>query len=208
MKRMSSLIESAAMQRASGNPLVLGYQNSAQIELLYGRAGMKALLGMAFTQVSFASTDPEIQKHIEEQCGYAEIERVSENMPAHVIAGNKHSRSSSLSSQQIAHDPVMMATEIGQLPPYCFVIKQRDMVCTAKILPVERALQHLYRRRLIPDLVLPSPVEAEDEEGIPVDEEEDPVPVDEVQPKRGRRKADAKTDSKTRNLFETGTEAE
>ena len=185
MKRMSSLIESAAMQRASGNPLVFGYQNSAQIEMLYGRAGMMALLGMAFTQISFASTDPAIQKHIEEQCGYAEVERVSENMPSHLLGGSKHARSSSLSSQQIAHDPIVMATQVGQLPPYQFFIKQQDRVCSAEILPMDRRAQHRYRRRAIPEMILPPAVE-EDDEGVPVDEDE-PVPVDETPVRRGGR---------------------
>jgi hypothetical protein len=182
MKRMGSLIESAALQRDSGNPLVLGFQNSSQIELLYGRAGMQALLGQAFTQICFASTDPTIQEHIEKQCGYAEVERISENMPSHFVLGKGHARSSSLTSHQVAHDPVIMATEIGHLPPYDFVIKQRDMVRRARICPNLRVARWEYRRRLIPEMKVPEPLVEEDEDDeVPVDEE-DIVPVDGVAP--------------------------
>lgn len=174
MKRMASLIESSALQRACGNPLVFGYQNSAQIELLYGRAGMQALLGMAFTQISFASTDPGIQEHIEKQCGYAEVERISENMPAHLWAGKNHSRSSSLTSHQVAHDPIIMATEVGSLPPYEFVVKQRDMVRRARIQPNTREPRHAYGRRRIPEMKVFVPSEEEEEELVPLDDDEEP----------------------------------
>jgi hypothetical protein len=211
MKRMASLIESAAMLRASGNPLVLGFQNSAQIEMLYGRAGMMALLGMAFTQISFGSSDPAIQKHIEEQCGYAEVERISENMPSHVLSGSKHARSSSFTSHQVAHDPVVMASEIGQLPPYEFVIKQRDMVLHARTSPNHRQRQYIYRRRQIPELVIRAPLPGE-EDGEPVElDEEELVPVDEVAEvapaKRGGRPKRS-GDNGTRTLFEQSKETE
>ena len=163
LKRMPSLIHAAALLRASGNPLVLGYQSSAQIEMEYGRPGMQALLGMPYTQICFASTDPVIQKHIEEQCGYAMREKLSENMPSHLHHGNKQARSSSLTSQQVAHEPVVMASEIGGLPPYEFVLKQQDMVIRGRIARNNRQRQMRYVRRLIPELVIEEPISAEDE---------------------------------------------
>jgi len=196
LKRMPSLIHAAALLRASGNPLVLGYQSSAQIEMEYGRPGMQALLGMPYTQICFASTDPVIQKHIEEQCGYAMREKLSENMPSHLHHGNKQARSSSLTSQQVAHEPVVMASEIGGLLPYEFVLKQQDMVIRGRIARNNRQRQTRYVRRLIPELVIEEPISAEDELedelAVPVDE--DPVPIDpEPQPpkKRGGRPSKA-----------------
>jgi hypothetical protein len=188
MKRMPSLIEAAAMLRAAGNPLVMGYQNSAQIELLYGQAGMRALLGMAYTQVCFGTTDSAIQRHMEEQFGFAEIERVSKNEPAHLMFGSKHSRSASLSSQQIAKDPVIMESQFGGLPPHTFAIKLMDMVRLERIQRNERREYMPYRERMIPEMPEP-PAPPVEEEPVPVDEEEDLVPCDPPEPKtRGRKK--------------------
>ena len=132
-------------------------------------------------------------------------------MPSHVLSGSKHARSSSFTSHQVAHDPVVMASEIGQLPPYEFVIKQRDMVLHARTSPNHRQRQYIYRRRQIPELVIRAPLPGE-EDGEPVElDEEELVPVDEVAEvapaKRGGRPKRS-GDNGTRTLFEQSKETE
>jgi len=97
-----------------------------------------------------------------------------------------------LKSQQVAHEPVVMASEIGGLPPYEFVLKQQDMLLRGRIARNNRQRQTEYVRRLIPELVIDEPIstegELEEELAVPVDE--DLVPIDpEPQPpkKRGGR---------------------
>jgi len=121
---------------------------------------------------------------------------LSENMPSHLHHGNKQARSSSLTSQQVAHEPVVMASEIGGLLPYEFVLKQQDMVIRGRIARNNRQRQTRYVRRLIPELVIEEPISAEDEleEELAVPVDEDPVPIDpEPQPpkKRGGRPSKA-----------------
>jgi hypothetical protein len=89
-----------------------------------------------------------------------------------------------------------MASEIGGLPPYEFVLKQQDMIIRGRIARNNRQRQTEYVRRLIPELVIEEPISAEDEldEDLAVPVDEDPIPIDpEPQPlkKRGGRPSKA-----------------
>jgi hypothetical protein len=188
MKRMPSLIEAAALLRASGNPLVLGYQNSAQIEMLYGTSGMRALLGMAYTNVCFGTTDAEIQRHMEASFGYAEIERVSQNQPEHAFFGSKHARSASLTSHQVPKDPLIMDSQFGGFPPHIFAIKLMDMVRVERVRKNEHPTLNDYRDREIPEIAEAATPISEADEIVQCDPEEI-VECDEVESKkRGRAK--------------------
>lgn len=215
MKRMTRLQEAAAMLRASGNVLVMGFQNSAQVALLYGENGMKALLGMAYTQAAFGTVDPEIQKHLEQQFGYTEVERLTENRPVHVMIGSKQSRSASVSSQQIQNVPVVSATQVGSLAPYWFFVKQGEFVVRARIKKNNRPVVHPYIERIIPELIEAELESADDEDPetseikcVPVDiaapehdEEIVAVPVDDVPPGRISLRPRRKAKNGTRDLI-------
>ena len=94
--------------RKWGNPIVLGFQNPAQIEAHYGKEA-SAMLSQPGSKMYFRVTDPPSAKWVSQAIGEVEIERLKESR----YDGTRRGRSLALDRQI---EPLVMASEIEGLP--------------------------------------------------------------------------------------------
>ena len=97
-------------QRKSDNPIVLGFQGMSQLDALYGKKA-ETILSQAYTNIVLRTREPRAAEHLSKLMGDAQLERVTESMPAHWFGHRRHS----YSTQRVI-DPVVLKSEIQGLP--------------------------------------------------------------------------------------------
>lgn len=150
LQRLPQLESGATKQRASGNPIILGFQDQAQFIKRYGDEGARTILGQAFTNIVLRAGHPVEARMVEQVIGHEEIERVTENRPVHLLGAHNRGRSW---SSQVADSAVVTADEIHSLPRFRGYITQEGLVVKFAIQNLPRQLVTGRIERIIPPLI-------------------------------------------------------
>ncbi|MBV9611589.1 MAG: type IV secretion system DNA-binding domain-containing protein, partial [Acidobacteriaceae bacterium] len=152
---MPQLESGTTKQRASGNPIVLGFHDMAPLKKRYGDEGAITIMSQAFTNIVLRTGDPTAAKHCEMLIGHHEVERIQENRPVHLMA--RH-RSRSWSNQTI-DTSVVSAAEIQGLPRFTGYLLQEGKVVRIKIQKLARRARSKRMERMIPPVIFREPPE-------------------------------------------------
>ena len=181
MGRMGQLESGMTKQRASGNPIVLGFHDLPQLEERYGEKGAQTITAQAYTNVVFGTGSEREAAHIEKMIGHEEIDRVTENRPWHIFLFNRGHRARSITNQVTSTAPVT-AAEIQALPRFEGYLLQEGRVLRFRLRPpkrrgvfaepVQRVIPPLIYREE-PETVSLNGVTAQEDVVCPVD---DPIP--------------------------------
>jgi type IV secretory pathway TraG/TraD family ATPase VirD4 len=155
LQKLPQLESGTTKQRASGNPIVLGFHDMAQLKKRYGDEGAVTIMSQAFTNIVLRTGDPAAAKHAEMLIGHHEVERIQENRPVHLMA--RH-RSRSWSNQTV-DTPVVSAAEIQGLPRFTAYLLQEGKVVRIKIQKLARRVRTERLERLIPPVIFREPPE-------------------------------------------------
>lgn len=170
LQKLPQLESGTTKQRASGNPIVLGFHDMAQLKKRYGEEGAVTIMSQAFTNIILRTGDPAAAKHAETLIGHHEVERIQENRPKHLLA--RH-RSSSWSNQTV-DTPVVSAAEIQGLPRFTGYMLEEGKVVRIRIQKLERRVRTGRLERPIPPVIFreaPEREPAESEGLAAVDDE-------------------------------------
>ncbi len=107
LQRLPQLHTAITENRKSKNPMVLGFQGKAQLEVIYGHLA-EVMLSQPATRIFMKTAEPKAADWISEAIGKVEIERVRETK----YDGSKHGRNYSLDRQI---EPLIMSSEITGL---------------------------------------------------------------------------------------------
>lgn len=149
LQKLPQLESGTTKQRASGNPIVLGFHDMAQLKKRYGDEGAVTIMSQAFTNIVLRTGDPAAAKHAEMLIGHHEVERIQENRPVHLLA--RH-RSRSWNNQTV-DTPVVSAAEIQGLPRFSGYLLQEGKVVRIKIQKLPQRVRTRRLDRLIPPVI-------------------------------------------------------
>ena len=94
--------------RKSKNPLILGFQGKAQLEVIYGHMA-EVMLSQPATKIFLKTTEPKAAEWVSSAIGKVEIERLRETHSTGLRAGNNFSV-----ERQV--EPLVLDSEISGLP--------------------------------------------------------------------------------------------
>lgn len=120
LHKLPVLHTALTQSRKWGNPIVLGFQNPAQIEAHYGKEA-SVMLSQPGSKMYFRVSEPPSAKWISEAIGEVEIERLKESR----YDGTRRGRSLALDRQI---EPLVMASEIEGLPDLHGYLKYENCV--------------------------------------------------------------------------------
>ena len=129
LHKLPALHMALTQNRKWGNPIVLGFQNPAQIEAHYGKEA-SAMLSQPASKMYFRVTDPPSAKWVSQALGEVEIERLKESR----YNGTRQGRSLALDRQI---EPLVMASEIEGLPDLHGYLKYENCVTRFRLPVVE-----------------------------------------------------------------------
>jgi GTPase SAR1 family protein len=107
LQRLPQLHTAITENRKSKNPLILGFQGKAQLEVIYGHMA-EVMLSQPATKIFLKTTEPKAAEWVSKAIGNVEIERIKETH-AH---GRREGKSFSLDRQT---EPLVMDSEISGL---------------------------------------------------------------------------------------------
>src|SRR6202522_4370165 len=107
LQRLPQLHTAITENRKSKNPLVLGFQGKAQLEVIYGHLA-EVMLSQPATKIFMKTAEPKAAEWISEAIGKVEIERLKETKYAGTRSGHNFSL-----DRQI--EPLVMGSEISGL---------------------------------------------------------------------------------------------
>jgi len=107
LQRLPQLHTAITENRKSRNPLVLGFQGKAQLEVIYGHLA-EVMLSQPATKIFLKTTEPKAAEWVSNAIGKVEIERVKETH----FDGSRSGRNFSLDRQI---EPLVMDSEISGL---------------------------------------------------------------------------------------------
>lgn len=107
LQRLPQLHTAITENRKSGNPLVLGFQGKAQLEVIYGHLA-ETMLSSPATKIYMKTAEPKAAEWISEAIGKVEIERLKETK----FDGSRSGRNFSMDRQI---EPLVMGSEISGL---------------------------------------------------------------------------------------------
>ena len=108
LQRLPQLHTAITENRKSKNPLVLGFQGKAQLEVTYGHLA-EVMLSQPATKIFLKTTEPKAAAWVSNAIGNVEIERLRETHSTGLRAGNNFSI-----DRQV--EPLVMDSEISGLP--------------------------------------------------------------------------------------------
>jgi type IV secretory pathway TraG/TraD family ATPase VirD4 len=168
LNRTMALLEGMTLMRDSGNPMVLGFQNFAQLVRRYGKEDARTIFSQAYTLLLLATTEPESRKMLEEFIGDAEYRRyqLSSGKGGVTVSGpHEFSR------------PIVKASEIGKLKNLNGYVLQRGEVVRIKLPYLKLPQLHPAKiERLIPPMEPEIVPEEEPEPLPPMPRESQPSP--------------------------------
>lgn len=140
--------------RGTGNPIVMGMQNVADLEALYGKKS-ETIFSQAYTKVILATSDGRSAKSLSELLGDVEIQRPKETR-SYGRSGNTRT----FTTERV-REPLLMASEIQGLPDLSGYLIQRGKMVKMK-LPylspqakseaiIERRIPPMAQRPLLPE---------------------------------------------------------
>jgi type IV secretion system coupling TraD/TrwB family protein len=107
LQRLPQLHTAITENRKSKNPLVLGFQGKAQLEVIYGHLA-EVMLSQPATKIFLKTTEPKAAEWVSNAIGKVEIERMKETH----FDGTRSGRNFTLDRQT---DPLVMDSEISGL---------------------------------------------------------------------------------------------
>ena len=123
LNTLPKLTEGMTMMRSTGNTLVLGTQNTAQLEDRYGRQA-DTIFSQAGTKMIFAVSEPKTAKSLQDLFGEVEIRRYRESRTGSIFG--KHDRNN-FSGPEDIRKPLVLASEIQGLPDLMGYLCQRPV---------------------------------------------------------------------------------
>jgi type IV secretory pathway TraG/TraD family ATPase VirD4 len=107
LQRLPQLHTAITENRKSRNPLVLGFQGKAQLEVIYGHLA-EVMLSQPATKIFLKTTEPKAAEWVSNAIGKVEIERMKETH----FDGSRSGRNFSVDRQV---EPLVMDSEISGL---------------------------------------------------------------------------------------------
>ena len=107
LQKLPQLHTAITENRKSGNPLVLGFQGKAQLEVIYGHLA-ETMLSSPASKIYMKTAEPKAAEWISEAIGKVEIERLKETK----FDGSRSGRNFSMDRQI---EPLVMGSEISGL---------------------------------------------------------------------------------------------
>src|SRR5271165_1167783 len=123
LNTLPKLTEGMTMMRSTGNSLVLGTQNTAQLEDRYGRQA-DTIFSQAGTKMIFAVSEPKTAKSLQDLFGEVEIRRYRESRTGSFFG--KHDRNN-FSGPEDIRKPLLLASQIQGLPDLMGYFCQRPV---------------------------------------------------------------------------------
>jgi hypothetical protein len=108
LQRLPQLHTAITENRKSKNPLVLGFQGKAQLEMIYGHLA-EVMLSQPTTKIFLRTTEPKAAEWVSNAIGKIEIERLRETHSTGLRAGNNFSL-----ERQV--EPLVLDSEVSGLP--------------------------------------------------------------------------------------------
>jgi hypothetical protein len=108
LQRLPQLHTAITENRKSKNPLVLGFQGKAQLEMIYGHLA-EVMLSQPTTKIFLRTTEPKAAEWVSNAIGKIEIERLRETHSTGLRAGNNFSI-----ERQV--EPLVLDSEVSGLP--------------------------------------------------------------------------------------------
>jgi hypothetical protein len=108
LQRLPQLHTAITENRKSKNPLILGFQGKAQLEMIYGHLA-EVMLSQPTTKIFLRTTEPKAAEWVSNAIGKIEIERLRETHSTGLRAGNNFSI-----ERQV--EPLVLDSEISGLP--------------------------------------------------------------------------------------------
>jgi hypothetical protein len=108
LQRLPQLHTAITENRKSKNPLVLGFQGKAQLEMIYGHLA-EVMLSQPRTKIFLRTTEPKAAEWVSNAIGKIEIERLRETHSTGLRVGNNFSV-----ERQV--EPLVLDSEISGLP--------------------------------------------------------------------------------------------
>jgi len=108
LQRLPQLHTAITENRKSKNPLVLGFQGKAQLEMIYGHLA-EVMLSQPTTKIFLRTTEPKAAEWVSNAIGKIEIERLRETHSTGLRAGNNFSV-----ERQV--EPLVLDSEVSGLP--------------------------------------------------------------------------------------------
>jgi hypothetical protein len=108
LQRLPQLHTAITENRKSKNPLVLGFQGKAQLEMIYGHLA-EVMLSQPTTKIFLRTTEPKAAEWVSNAIGKIEIERLRETHSTGLRAGNNFSM-----ERQV--EPLVLDSEVSGLP--------------------------------------------------------------------------------------------
>ena len=184
MGPVSQLASGATKQRASGNPLVLGFHDLAQMETMYGEKRAQTITGQAYTVMTLGTGSEKEAGHIERTIAHEEIDQMTENRASHLLGHRARNQSSA-----VRDTAVVTAAQIQGLPRFTGYLLQEGRVMKFKIQSSPRRVRIEGVERVIPPLVYREEREDPSDKTKHVEDTSDvAVPVDDTPPPPYRRR--------------------
>jgi Type IV secretion-system coupling protein DNA-binding domain len=108
LQRLPQLHTAITENRKSKNPLVLGFQGKAQLEVIYGHMA-EVMLSQPATKIFLKTTEPKAAEWVSDAIGKVEIERLRETH----FTGTRQGNNFNIERQV---EPLVMDSEISGLP--------------------------------------------------------------------------------------------
>jgi hypothetical protein len=120
LQRLPQLATALTENRKSNNPIILGFQGKAQLEVIYGHLA-EVMLSQPSTSIYLKTKEPKAGEWVSNGIGKVEIERMKETR----FDGSRSGRNFSLDRQI---EPVIMESEISGLPDLHAFLKHENYV--------------------------------------------------------------------------------
>jgi hypothetical protein len=120
LQRLPQLATALTENRKSNNPIILGFQGKAQLEVIYGHLA-EVMLSQPSTSIYLKTKEPKAGEWVSNGIGKVEIERMKETR----FDGSRSGRNFSLDRQI---EPVVMESEISGLPDRHAFMKHENYV--------------------------------------------------------------------------------
>jgi hypothetical protein len=181
LQKLPQLHTAITENRKSRNPIVLGFQGKAQLEVVYGHLA-EVMLSQPATKIFLKTTEPNAAEWVSRAIGKVEIERMKETH----FDGSRSGRNFSLDRQT---EPLVLDSEISGLDNLHAYLKHGNYVARFSFPILEvAATQPKFLERLKDDYIVrepkknapepgtsPAPVQGVSNTSKPGDERQPPV---------------------------------
>jgi len=179
LQRLPQLHTAITENRKSRNPIVLGFQGKAQLEVVYGHLA-EVMLSQPATKIFLKTTEPNAAEWVSRAIGKVEIERMKETH----FDGTRSGRNFALDRQT---EPLVLDSEISGLENLQAFLKHGNYVTRISFPVLEMpTTQQKFLERLIDDFIVREPKkeaekQAETQPPSPVPAASKPMPEESPQ---------------------------